>query len=123
MDYKKDNEIKTKTDLFLQRNGLLRNALTWQEEVDGAAQHCGGEEMKHVIFKLSLAAALSNLWMERNRRVFQGSSLPVKEISCRAEAEIRACISSWSMKKTDELGYCACSGGSFTKLLQGLEVE
>lgn len=56
--------------VLLQTNGVSCSPLSSMEEVEWAMQHSGGRKLQHTICKLSLAAVLYLLWIERNRRWF-----------------------------------------------------
>lgn len=86
------------------------------EEVDWAMQHSGGRKLQHTICKLSLAAVLYLLWIERNRRWFQGSG--AREVICKKDCDIRACINSWKhIRKLMRIGLSEISGRYSTKCL------
>jgi len=59
---------------LLQWQGITRSNQGWMEEVQWAQQHCKGRSKGASVYKMVLAAAVYQVWKERNNRIFQHSS-------------------------------------------------
>lgn len=60
---------------FMAKNGVQRQRLGLTDEVRWTSLHRGGTTLQHLMFKLSLASCMYNIWRERNTRIFQGLAL------------------------------------------------
>lgn len=80
---------------LLGRNLVLRWPNSWDYELVWVVKHCKVKGFRSAIYKLSLAAAIYHIWLERNARVFtqkcSSPDLVVKAIV----AKIRDRICSW----------------------------
>ncbi|KAF7124404.1 hypothetical protein RHSIM_Rhsim12G0145000 [Rhododendron simsii] len=54
-------------------NSILRPACGWENELNYAISFCKGNSFRALVFKLSLAAGVYFIWLERNSRVFGGN--------------------------------------------------
>ncbi|KAF7125002.1 hypothetical protein RHSIM_Rhsim12G0092100 [Rhododendron simsii] len=55
---------------LLGRNLVLRQPNSWDYELVWVVKHCKVKGFRSAIYKLSLAAAIYHIWLERNSRVF-----------------------------------------------------
>ncbi|XP_060217416.1 uncharacterized protein LOC132644817 [Lycium barbarum] len=65
---------------ILSWQGLNRPALGWQEELKTASDYAKGNSADAVIYKMSIAACVHQIWQERNLRIFQHQSRPATPI-------------------------------------------
>lgn len=56
---------------ILNCQGVTRGSMGWREEVQWANLHWKGKLAKAAVFRMSLAATVYHIWMERNQRIFQ----------------------------------------------------
>ncbi|XP_060216340.1 uncharacterized protein LOC132643835 [Lycium barbarum] len=57
---------------LLKRQGIARQAMNWQQEIQWALTHARGRSTNAEIYRMTLAGSIYHIWKERNTRVFQG---------------------------------------------------
>ncbi|KAG5533436.1 hypothetical protein RHGRI_027563 [Rhododendron griersonianum] len=58
-----------------------------------------GNGLQQSLYKMVLAASLYHIWLERNKRVFQGSQRDALSLVSVVKADIRSCLSLWRKVK------------------------
>lgn len=88
---------------ILNKFQILRSGCGWENELNYAISLCKGNSFRALVFKLSLAAGVYFIWLERNSRVFGGNPKnPDRILACIAE-NMRLRICTWrSIPKTVE---------------------
>lgn len=92
---------------LLSWQGITRPAKTWQAELDWANRNARGKGPAAAIFRMSLAAAVYHIWIERNHRIFQAKSTEPHGITRRIVQDIfqRGSLKSKLNSKLAELNY------------------
>lgn len=73
---------------LLSWQGITRPAKTWQAELDWANRNARGKGPADAIFRMSLAAVVYHIWIERNHRIFQAKSTEPHGITRRIVQDI-----------------------------------
>ncbi|KAI8027983.1 hypothetical protein LOK49_LG02G02095 [Camellia lanceoleosa] len=97
------NEVETHEQLFLscsftegiwakmlRLNHIDRDPMGWSGELQWAISHCNNRNQSCIIFKLSLACTLYQVWNERNGRTFAQLCRHQEVIVAEMVKEIRA---------------------------------
>lgn len=80
---------------MLTKNQIGRDPLSWDKEKAWFIQHVKGKGFKTSIMKVSLAAAIYNIWCERNSRIFQLQALDSDSVISKISNAIRDTIVAW----------------------------
>ncbi|KAG5533435.1 hypothetical protein RHGRI_027563 [Rhododendron griersonianum] len=79
--------------------GYRRGLISLNQEIDWASRHMTGNGLQQSLYKMVLAASLYHIWLERNKRVFQGSQRDALSLVSVVKADIRSCLSLWRKVK------------------------
>ncbi|KAI8562901.1 hypothetical protein RHMOL_Rhmol03G0071500 [Rhododendron molle] len=86
-------------NVVLSRSGISRTSLPLEQELYWAGCHRKGKSFIGVIYKISLAATVYLLWVERNLRIFQHKRRDLEGVMTAILEAIRAKLSSLSSIK------------------------
>lgn len=92
----------------LRKNLLSRSPGDWHFELAWVVQNCTGKGFKSTLYKLSLAATLYHIWLERNARIFRQQASTVGDLLTAIVAGVRSRVCSWdkSPNSSENLALC-----------------
>nr|XP_016506912.1 PREDICTED: uncharacterized protein LOC107824621 [Nicotiana tabacum] len=61
--------------------GINRQVMVWDHELEWAERHCKGRSSKAEIYRMTLADNIYYIWQERNARIFQAKQRNVATIT------------------------------------------
>ncbi|GKC12197.1 hypothetical protein Tco_1008979 [Tanacetum coccineum] len=102
-------EIKDKVKPFViynirdDRNGLSKSTLEWrsndlQSIVEKLYTKALGNKIHHIAYRLIISSTVYHIWNEKNKRSFQNSARPLKELIESIEGNIRDMLESLTVK-------------------------
>lgn len=74
---------------------IRSNPMSWSTERNWAIEHMGGESFIMSILRLSFAATVYHIWLERNSRIFSNKAMACQPLFHLIEKDIMDTICSW----------------------------
>ncbi|XP_019223812.1 PREDICTED: uncharacterized protein LOC109205556 [Nicotiana attenuata] len=82
--------------------GIKRRITDWKEELKWAADHMKGKGSKTMLYRMCITSAVYQIWLERNRRIFQQEKRSSEAITRQIIQEIH-CIGNRESSLREEL--------------------
>ncbi|KAH0724829.1 hypothetical protein KY284_000694 [Solanum tuberosum] len=73
---------------LLQWQGINRVAMNWKDELNWACAYANGNGQTSTIFRMTFAAAVYQVWIERNQKIFQAKHCEPKMVVRRIVQDI-----------------------------------
>ncbi|KAI8573291.1 hypothetical protein RHMOL_Rhmol01G0266900 [Rhododendron molle] len=92
--------------MVLHKNNIQRPCFGLASELDWMCAHRYSDSCPNRVYKLSIAASIYLIWRERNRRQFQGVSVPAQTLGNQIIEEVRGRLCSWRNVKNSNSVSC-----------------